>query len=231
MANSTLLHLGSVYPRVCGGTPPSWSMGISGMGLSPRVWGNPTLRRRRQAECRSIPACAGEPAACLWLCRRGTVYPRVCGGTHARQVTVRHVPGLSPRVRGNRVLRVLNDHPNRSIPACAGEPAGRGAATEAVTVYPRVCGGTHSVASKGGVAFGLSPRVRGEPIIWGRICGLFRVYPRVCGGTPTSDHWPPHERGLSPRVRGNRCWRVTAWVRAGSIPACAGEPLMAITLS
>ena len=56
--------------------------------------------------------------------------------------------------------------------------------------------------------------------------GKGRVYPRVCGGTchawpPTSDRY-----GLSPRVRGNPPEYVTAIDSSGSIPACAGEPLL-----
>ena len=57
-------------------------------------------------------------------------------------------------------------------------------------------------------------------------CAFSGVYPRVCGGTmptpvPTAYCW-----GLSPRVRGNLNLRVTRGLRAGSIPACAGEPVL-----
>ena len=51
-----------------------------------------------------------------------------------------------------------------------------------------------------------------------------RVYPHVCGGTQLHGEAPPPARGLSPRVRGNRRRRASARSRAGSIPACAGEP-------
>ncbi len=90
-----------VYPRVCGGTPPSSFWFRTGPGLSPRVRGN----RRRRGVCRhrggSIPACAGEPE-----CHRGRgeglqVYPRVCGGTGSGSGSGSGRGGLSPRVRGN----------------------------------------------------------------------------------------------------------------------------------
>ena len=53
-----------------------------------------------------------------------------------------------------------------------------------------------------------------------------RVYPRVCGGTRPTRSLMSSSLGLSPRVRGNlRIARRRGW-SVGSIPACAGEPLM-----
>ena len=41
-----------------------------------------------------------------------------------------------------------------------------------------------------------------------------------------SDGRPGVTRGLSPRARGNPGSRAAAWPSAGTIPACAGEPLI-----
>ena len=134
--------VGGVYPRVCGGTCTGPSRARRAGGLSPRVRGNhPTLLGSGTLR-RSIPACAGEPTslptfrACLW------VYPRVCGGTTTAPAPRLHSPGLSPRVRGNRRPLSLPRPPERSIPACAGEPPLPAFTTRARNVYPRVCGGT-----------------------------------------------------------------------------------------
>ena len=56
--------------------------------------------------------------------------------------------GLSPRVRGNllRAVRVAGGY-HRSIPACAGEPAGYWRVSNEMRVYPRVCGGTPSTCA------------------------------------------------------------------------------------
>ena len=54
------------------------------------------------------------------------------------------------------------------------------------------------------------------------------VYPRVCGGTPRPRACGCLVRGLSPRVRGNRRVGGSAAGKAGSIPACAGEPMPAV---
>ena len=52
------------------------------------------------------------------------VYPRVCGGTVCLALRCASWQGLSPRVRGNPGAGPLPVHDGRSIPACAGEPAG-----------------------------------------------------------------------------------------------------------
>ena len=56
-------NLPLVYPRVCGGTGIIYPLRHTKHGLSPRVRGNLGKRRHRIGVCRSIPACAGEPAA------------------------------------------------------------------------------------------------------------------------------------------------------------------------
>ena len=69
------------------------------------------------------------------------------------------------------------------------------------------------------------PACAGEPRAtrYRSTCG--GVYPRVCGGTKTTIARHGWNEGLSPRVRGNRWWTPPAGRPAGSIPACAGEPL------
>ena len=51
------------------------------------------------------------------------VYPRVCGGTSLDVALTLNCPGLSPRVRGNQRAPPPKAVGQRSIPACAGEPA------------------------------------------------------------------------------------------------------------
>ena len=71
-------------------------------------------------------------------------------------------------------------------------------------VYPRVCGGT----------------------VGGSMAGIgVRGLSRVCGGTDVLRHGESLVKGLSPRVRGNHQGPYRGGDRAGSIPACAGEPM------
>ena len=213
-------------------------------GLSPRVRGNREPNRRTLDAIGSIPACAGEPAPAPYRCRPYRVYPRVCGGTRTSCPAPMPARGLSPRVRGNPARCGRDSVAGGSIPACAGEPRQAAGNRADAGVYPRVCGGTRTYGGYADAFQGLSPRVRGNlsdrpaqapgsrsiPACAGEPGGMWQahihggVYPRVCGGTPAD--MPLHGRvyGLSPRVRGNRRPACHLPGRAGSIPACAGEP-------
>ncbi len=161
-AASIRLRGGSVYPRVCGGTLVADHVNTTRAGLSPRVRGNPTPSPRQWSGPRSIPACAGEPRVSAAVALITTVYPRVCGGTCAFQWSPGHIHGLSPRVRGNHRCELRLQTTERSIPACAGEPARRRASEQSSAVYPRVCGGTPAHWEERREHKGLSPRVRGN---------------------------------------------------------------------
>ena len=232
-----------VYPRVCGGTNDRTGRCHLVRGLSPRVRGNPDGHLIEPVYARSIPACAGEPTH-PGVVRLGVrvyprvcggpahaasshplilVYPRVCGGTGLGMPCLLGRPGLSPRVRGNRVSIRPANPPPRSIPACAREPMPENPQNPQVRVYPRVCGGTYSGCRRRYGMRGLSPRVRGNPLHYpctpeplgsipacagepdasARLTDAARVYPRVCGGTYNADAELGRLFGLSPRVRGN----------------------------
>ena len=148
-------------------------------------------------------------------------------------------------MRGNPIVALRSSGLPGSIPACAGEPRPWRRCHHPNRVYPRVCGGTPSEIPLEMEAAGLSPRVRGNQIQgagaggsrrsipacagepgYGR-AGRYdgRVYPRVCGGTHGSRRACTAIQGLSPRVRGNHAVAACQLFVAGSIPACAGEPL------
>ena len=157
-------QLHRVYPRVCGGTEISAASDCTKWGLSPRVRGNLDPNIGDHLGSGSIPACAGEPRKSRVDLALYTVYPRVCGGTWNLLEWNTLGAGLSPRVRGNLQVRKESVSRDGSIPACAGEPSGVSPVLPQVRVYPRVCGGTTSLACKTGENTGLSPRVRGNLI-------------------------------------------------------------------
>ena len=132
----------SVYPRVCGGTPPTRTTRWTAGGLSPRVRGNHILQRYAFPPEWSIPACAGEPLHKAGCTNHYRVYPRVCGGTSCLVAGALAAAGLSPRVRGNHRWGGGPRQQRGSIPACAGEPDAPGLLGSGSRVYPRVCGGT-----------------------------------------------------------------------------------------
>ena len=233
-----------VYPRVCGGTADFCRYSRLEYGLSPRVRGNPEHVELVCELLRSIPACAGEPSTDRSHEEECRVYPRVCGGTQWTTQSQVATKGLSPRVRGNRVVNMHHVGGTRSIPACAGEPAKRCPQFSVRRVYPRVCGGTQATGAIARADWGLSPRVRGNRTLLCRqhlparsipACAgepripmfrniMHRVYPRVCGGTAPGPQPVDDKEGLSPRVRGNRDHDSHGHRPMRSIPACAGEP-------
>ena len=204
-------NVGTVYPRVCGGTCRRWQSLSSWAGLSPRVRGNPRSALLTGWPIGSIPACAGEPYAIGVAALIFKVYPRVCGGTTASGVRDFGLKGLSPRVRGNRLAVNWHQRQSGSIPACAGEPLQHRYRRYRNWVYPRVCGGTNGHGPFKRKLIGLSPRVRGNHIetLVSRCAGEPAdqmgkwVYPRVCGGTYPGYRMVIKNAGLSPRVRGN----------------------------
>ena len=117
-----------VYPRACGGTSGWVSSRNSARGLSPRMRGNlgSTYRLRRMNDSGSIPAHAGEPSRSCCASILLWVYPRACGGTGSCDRHHRTIPGLSPRMRGNRLAAPSwrRQRYRGSIPAHAGEPPG-----------------------------------------------------------------------------------------------------------
>ena len=131
-----------VYPRECGGTLTNPEHGNCRKGLSPRVRGNRHRSGGEQQRIRSIPASAGEPISSQCNRSNWTVYPRECGGTIHRRYSNGGDSGLSPRVRGNHVIRMMEGNGWRSIPASAGEPSPRRCTGRRPRVYPRECGGT-----------------------------------------------------------------------------------------
>ena len=156
------LRRAQVYPRLCGGTGGRRLAGAAGRGLSPPVRGNPSSAGSARRIGRSIPACAGEPRSTRSFSGIPRVYPRLCGGTVDRGHSQGNRGGLSPPVRGNRATQPSPRFPERSIPACAGEPGSGAYIGVVTTVYPRLCGGTDVPVVHPDAFPGLSPPVRGN---------------------------------------------------------------------
>ena len=90
---------------------------------------------------------------------------------------------------------------------------------------PRVRGNLLSTRREGAPR-GSIPACAGEPVEYEKRGRAPWVYPRVCGGTREPFNELLGYGGLSPRVRGNRAGDISPAAAAGSIPACAGEPVL-----
>ena len=167
----------------------------------------------------------------------------MCGGNLIEDAHRTPQRGLSPLVRGKRLVSVDCGKLDGSIPACAGETRFNRELFFHEWVYPRLCGGNIEVNIRLFYVAGLSPLVRGKllkprhppgsggsiPACAGETIGSTigqssgRVYPRLCGGNEGHYSVTHARMGLSPLVRGKRKENHVATVMVGSIPACAGE--------
>ena len=206
--------------------------------------GNQELNAVLERTVGPIPARAGEPGEDAGLPVAVRAYPRACGGTRPASGRNHAQDGLSPRVRGNRLLvgRLLRGE--GPIPARAGEPPSPRREPWVRGAYPRACGGTDLRSTSRRLGGGLSPRVRGnlvvtseDPLAAGPIPAragepnkaVFALrslgaYPRACGGTCSVRPMSGMAGGLSPRVRGNHQAADLGRAGSGPIPARAGEP-------
>ncbi len=194
----------------------------------------------------TIPACAGEPWRCCFAQSGGWDYPRVRGGTVSPASVRQELEGLSPRARGNRNERGNRAERRGTIPACAGEPFRIKSSDSDRGDYPRVRGGTQRQRRLITAFTGLSPRARGnrrcylhpeclpgtipacagEPQLAREAVAGFGDYPRVRGGTLNCSRILEPLNGLSPRARGNHPGGLRPRPHFGTIPACAGEPVL-----
>ena len=220
-------------------------------GLSPPTRGN-LKPSGIQIPCwRSIPAHAGEPRTGATDGAREEVYPRPRGGTVLIGGATALVGGLSPPTRGNRSIKPPARMKLWSIPAHAGEPELANLQLLCGGVYPRPRGGTFGGDGRGDEELGLSPPTRGNLSHTLRNHGEQRsipahagepepnlpqltatgVYPRPRGGTSNTCARVNFSRGLSPPTRGNLGSRPSPCSRIRSIPAHAGEPCIASSVS
>ena len=112
-------------------------------GLSPRVRGNLRLSLDAPPGCGSIPARAGEPIVLSYdVARCGSIPARAGEPSYQSNPWVSAMlPGLSPRVRGNR-LGLGEPFVNEVYPRACGGTLSSQRLPCCMTVYPRACGGT-----------------------------------------------------------------------------------------
>ena len=151
--------------------------------------------------------------------------------------------GSSPRVRGKRHRRRLQQMRLGLIPARAGKTASAWVLAAPSRAHPRACGENPASGLGVSISAGSSPRVRGKPRPMGRgraPGGLIparagktsarrstsratRAHPRACGENTdwaVTEISPP---GSSPRVRGKQEDRERCLHHVRLIPARAGK--------
>ena len=229
----------TVHPRACGEQRASIASIIASDGSSPRVRGTGVDGRAQATVSRFIPARAGNRSSAVGSRSVPTVHPRACGEQAGIRSTQTGSFGSSPRVRGTVPQGERVQHPDRFIPARAGNSLVLVKIICEGAVHPRACGEQHLTPEQVRAYRGSSPRVRGtvnahrrhiRPLRfiparagnsghpWGTACRR-AVHPRACGEqTYAGRPGRPPGFGSSPRVRG------TGLDHQGETPvACSGS--------
>ena len=175
------------------------------------------------------------------------VYPRLRGGSFRLSAISVALAGLSPPTRGILVSGFPYRALEGSIPAYAGDPAGSPPCRIYGKVYPRLRGGSgigaasparygglspptrgiHAALARVGQYLGSIPAYAGDPRKRTRGTSTAEVYPRLRGGSAINIPSIAVASGLSPPTRGIREHIRQGRIRAGSIPAYAGDPRIA----
>ncbi len=211
-----------VHPRVRGAHQADTRGRVSISGPSPRARGSRGGPRRRDADARSIPACAGLTPYSGWCIRWVSVHPRVRGAHESWDRVAWRASGPSPRARGSPWPSVASRCARRSIPTCAGLTSCNAWHDPPPQVHPRVRGAHARVVSASWWVSGPSPRARGSPRTRRTRRRSRRSIP-ACAGLTRRTPRSRTTRAVHPRVRGAHCGTgAGSQDHDGSIPACAG---------
>ena len=175
---------------------------VDTIGSSPRVRGTPSPVPVAKPGHRFIPACAGNASGAFASRLASPVHPRVCGERRDNWLIQDLSGGSSPRVRGTRSSRGLEQWRFRFIPACAGNACRATTSRTCNSVHPRVCGERSVSSRRRSTLIGSSPRVRGTRGESSDAAFTTAVHPRVCGERGIGALSGTYTAGSSPRVRG-----------------------------
>ena len=111
---------------------------------------------------RIIPAHAGQTRRSAELRVRTSDHPRACGANGVVTMPVTDVDGSSPRMRGKRRIHGHRRHPDRIIPAHAGQTHVGPVSVCNEPDHPRACGANDAEIFSRHCLPGSSPRMRGK---------------------------------------------------------------------
>ena len=231
------------HPRACGENPSHGRVLAEHQGSSPRVRGKPHCIPPPTPRTRLIPARAGKTCGPRRTAGRRGAHPRACGENEVPVGPSAHPRGSSPRVRGKRGLRSVQNGYKRLIPARAGKTRRCRGSARGRWAHPRACGENSNPKTGPVKSPGSSPRVRGKRDLGVVGAPLARLIPARAGKTAQCsprgwDRWA-HPRacgenvepmlpraeaaGSSPRVRGKPSCQIDCAQHHRLIPARAGK--------
>ena len=151
----------AVHPHACGEIEYPFLHCRSGLGTSPRLWGDSRKVPYRGACGRYIPTLVGRFPQGFYNLPRKTVHPHACGEIANGRSIQQHNIGTSPRLWGD--CRTL-----------AAEVRGK-------TVHPHACGEIPIFPYFRPNSAGTSPRLWGDSINTWKIRGYCRYIPTLVG--------------------------------------------------
>ena len=151
----------TVHPRACGEQCPDRTAAMKRRGSSPRMRGTGPPPPRHGWSARFIPAHAGNRRRhAVTLCM-SQVHPRACGEQGEEVLHWCRIRGSSPRMRGTAQRAIRGQHPDRFIPAHAGNSHRGRLSGSGQAVHPRACGEQAHLLHGKRRRYGSSPRMRG----------------------------------------------------------------------
>ena len=233
----------AVHPRMRGERLPIPIAICIYYGSSPHARGTPRAPVAYMAKYRFIPACAGNACFSRLAALNVTVHPRMRGERVVLRDGLSLLDGSSPHARGTREPVPGGDHPNRFIPACAGNATSSAASRALASVQPRMRGERRLAERCSYTPDGSSPHARGTPrgARADRFPGRFipacagnassssvpldaiSVHPRMRGERRSYSAMMSTMNGSSPHARGTRATGHQHADRGRFIPACAGN--------
>ena len=153
----------TVHPRMRGErTARAWPARCRN-GSSPHARGTRTNGVGLAGHPRFIPACAGNALSTPCFPNPTSVHPRMRGERVVLRDGLSLLDGSSPHARGTREPVPGGDHPNRFIPACAGNARLSADRQGRPSVHPRMRGERNVIGGFSGSGVGSSPHARGTP--------------------------------------------------------------------
>ncbi len=213
-----------VHPRARGEHRSGRTGYLCRRGSSPRTRGTRYGRRCRSIGRRFIPAHAGNTSAVSWASVATAVHPRARGEHPDGAVLATVDRGSSPRTRGTPVIGGDAHHPQRFIPAHAGNTTAAHRTCCTASVHPRARGEHRGRSTSRAALAGSSPRTRGTRGDARGFSSLQRFIPAHAGNT----RHPPPPGAVSPvhpRARGEHKEAFGAGAADdGSSPRTRGTP-------
>ncbi len=172
------------------------------VGSSPHARGTRHLLRRKEAQRRIIPACAGNAARPSGAGPAASDHPRMRGERADGARGDDRRAGSSPHARGTRVVSLKPRRIGRIIPACAGNACPCTRRRRARTDHPRMRGERTTASSRRAGVVGSSPHAR---------------------GTRGQSWWSTRSRRIIPACAGNAVHSMPRWESRTDHPRMRGE--------